>query len=38
MILTDHKNLEYWMTKKDLNLQQDQWGERLANYDFTIKF
>ena len=38
MILTDHKNLEYWKTKKDLNLQQAQWGERLANYDFTIKF
>jgi len=37
-ILTDHKNLEYWKTKKDLNLQQAQWGERLANYDFTIKY
>jgi len=37
-ILTDHKNLEYWKTKKDLNLQQARWGERLANYDFTIKY
>jgi len=26
-IVTDHKNLEYWRTKKDLNLQQDWWGE-----------
>jgi len=37
-ILTDHKNLEYWKTKKDLNLRQAQWGERLANYDFIIKY
>ena len=37
-ILMDHKNLEYWKTKKDLNLQQAQWGERLANYDFMIKY
>jgi len=37
-ILTDHKNLEYWKTKKDLNLRQPRWGERLANYDFTIKY
>jgi len=37
-ILTDHKNLEYWKTKKDLNLRQTRWGERLANYDFTIKY
>jgi len=37
-ILTDRKNLEYWKTKKDLNLRQAQWGERLANYDFMIKY
>jgi len=37
-ILTDHKNLEYWNTKKDLNLRQARWGERLANYDFVIKY
>jgi len=37
-ILTDHKNLEYWTIKKDLNLRQAQWGERLANYGFTIKY
>jgi len=38
MILTDHKNLEYWKTKKDLNIRQARWGERLANYNFTIKY
>ena len=37
-ILVDHKNLEYWKIKKDLNLQQARWGERLANYDFTIRY
>jgi len=37
-ILTDHKNLEYWKTKKDLNLRQARWGKRLANYDFTIRY
>jgi len=37
-ILTDHKNLEYWKTKKDLNLQQARWGEQLANNDFVIKY
>jgi len=37
-ILTDHKNLEYWKTKKDLNLRQARWGERLDNYDFVIKY
>jgi len=37
-ILMDHKNLEYWKTKKDLNLRQARWGKRLANYDFMIKY
>jgi hypothetical protein len=35
-ILSHHKNLEYWKTKKDLNLRQAWWGELLANYDFRI--
>jgi len=37
-ILTDHKNLEYWKTKKDHNLRQARWGERFANNDFAIKY
>jgi hypothetical protein len=37
-ILSDHKNLEYWCTKKDLNLRQATWGEQLANYDFVITY
>jgi hypothetical protein len=35
-ILLDYKNLEYWQTKKDLNLRQVRWGELLANYNFRI--
>jgi hypothetical protein len=37
-ILSDHKNLEYWQTKKDLNLRQACWAEQLANYDFKITY
>jgi hypothetical protein len=37
-ILSDHKNLEYWQTKKDLNLRQAWWGEQLVNYDFKIMY
>jgi hypothetical protein len=38
VILSDYKNLEYWQTKRDLNLRQAHWGERLANYNFTITY
>jgi hypothetical protein len=37
-ILSHHKNIEYWQTKKDLNLRQARWGEQLANYDFRITY
>jgi hypothetical protein len=37
-ILSDHKNLEYWQIKRDLNLRQACWGKRLANYNFTITY
>jgi len=37
-ILTDHKNLEYRKNKKDLNLRQAWWGEKLVNYDFMMKY
>jgi hypothetical protein len=37
-ILSDHKNLEYRQTKKDLNLRQACWAEQLANYDFKIMY
>jgi hypothetical protein len=37
-ILSDHKNLEYWKSKRDLNLRQARWAEQMANYDFVISY
>ena len=37
-ILTDHKNLEYWKTKRDLNLRQERRAQKLADYHFIILF
>jgi len=35
-IYTDHKNLLYWTTTKQLNRRQVRWAETLASYDFRI--
>ena len=35
-IYTDHKNLLYWTTTKELNRRQVRWLETLASYDFKI--
>jgi hypothetical protein len=35
-ILTDHKNLEHFATKKGLNCRQIQWANFLADYNFII--
>ncbi len=35
-IYTDHKNLLYWTTTKELNRRQVRWSETLAMYDFKI--
>jgi hypothetical protein len=37
-ILSDHKNLEYWQTKRDLNLWQARWSELLVNDNFVITY
>src|SRR3954447_5775091 len=37
-VLTDHKNLEYFMTSKLLNRRQARWSEFLSRFDFKIKF
>lgn len=36
-IYTDHKNLVYWTTTKELNRRQVRWSEVLASYNFTIE-
>ena len=35
-IWTDHKNLEYFMTAKQLNRRQVQWSLYLAHFDFML--
>ena len=35
-ILSDHKNLEVFMSTKMLNRRQARWAEFLANYDFVL--
>jgi hypothetical protein len=35
-VYTDHKNLLYWTTTKQLNRRQVRWSETLASYTFKI--
>src|SRR5467141_3473802 len=35
-ILTDHKNLEYFMTAKQLNRRQARWSLYLSRFNFTL--
>ena len=35
-VYTDHKNLLYWTTTKQLNRRQVRWSETLASYSFQI--
>ena len=37
-ILTDHKNLEYFMTSKLLNRRQARWVEFLSQFNFKITY
>ena len=36
-IWTDHKNLEYFMTSKNLNRRQARWALYLSRFDFILK-
>jgi RNase H-like domain found in reverse transcriptase len=36
-VLTDHKNLQAFMTTKVLTHRQARWAEVLADYDFTLR-
>ncbi|KAI1003554.1 hypothetical protein K3495_g4644 [Podosphaera aphanis] len=36
-VLTDHRNLEYFMTTKELSRLQVRWSEFLSQFDFVIK-
>src|SRR4029077_9626037 len=37
-VLSDHKNLEYFMTSKRLNRRQVRWAEFLAEFNFKIQY
>ena len=37
-VITDHKNLTYFMTTKVLNRRQVRWAEALAAFDFRIQY
>jgi hypothetical protein len=38
LVLTDHRNLEYFMTKRTLNRRQARWAEFLSRFQFQISF
>ena len=37
-ILTDHRNLQYYMTTKQLSRRQARWSEYLSRFNFIIQF
>ncbi len=37
-VLTDHRNLEYFMTTKSLTRRQARWAEFLSRFDFRIQY
>ena len=37
-ILTDHQNLQYFMTTKQLSRRQARWSEYLSRFNFVIQF
>lgn len=38
IVLTDHKNLEYFTTTRNLSRRQVRWSEILADYNFVIHY
>ena len=38
IVMTDHKNLEYFTTTRNLSRRQVRWAEILADYNFIIKY
>jgi hypothetical protein len=37
-VFTDHNNLQYFTTTKQLSCRQARWSERLASFDFVINY
>ena len=37
-IYTDHKNLKYIFTQKELNMRQHRWLELVSDYDYDFHY
>jgi RNase H-like domain found in reverse transcriptase len=37
-VITDHKNLRYFMTQRRLNERQMRWADILSRYDFVLQY
>ena len=37
-VFSDHNNLKYIFTQRDLNMRQHRWMEYLKDYDFTLQY
>ena len=37
-MLTDHKSLEHFSTKRKLNARQTRWAELLSQYNYTLTY
>lgn len=38
LVISDHRNLEYFMTKKQLNRRQARWSEFLSRFNYRITY
>ena len=38
MVISDHKNLEYFMSLKQLNQRQARWSMFLSEYNFQLDY
>ena len=37
-VITDHKNMEWWTTMRDLNCRQARWALYLSRFDFKVTY
>ena len=38
VVKTDHNNLRYFLTQKDLNERQQKWVSKIQAFDFDIEY
>ena len=38
VVKTDHNNLRYFLTQKDLNERQKEWVSKIQEFDFDIEY